>query len=199
MKLRHSHTSPYVRKAMMVAREAGVADRVEAVPTDPWSPASTLPDDNPLGKVPALVADDGSTLFDSRVICAYLDAEGGGRLTPSGPGRWLSMKLEALADGICDAAVARRLEATMRPADKRWDVWDARQKGAVDRALDMLERMADDLAGPPTIGRLAVAAALGYLDFRFASEPWREGRPRLAAWFQEARRRPSFVETAPPG
>lgn len=199
MKLRHSPTSPYVRKVVMVAKELGLADRIAIEPTDPWSAETTLPADNPLSKVPALATDDGLVLFDSPVICAYLDELAGGKLTPAGRGRWVAARLEALGDGICDAAILRRLEGAMRPADKRWDGWADRQKRAVDRALDALEAAAGDLAGPPTIGSLAVAAALGYLDFRFAHEDWRPGRPGLAAWFETARTRPSFAETAPPG
>jgi len=200
MRLRYSQTSPYVRKVLMAAIELGLGDRIEREATDAWSSETTLPRDNPLGKVPALVADDGMVLYDSPVICEYLDGlAGGGKLfPPSGAARWKALRFQALADGICDAAILCRLERNLRPADKRWDVWDARQIGAVTRSLDALEAMADDLDVRPTIGTLSVLAALGYLDFRFADENWRQGRPKLAAWFAKASDRPSFRDTAPP-
>ncbi|HZH27910.1 MAG TPA: glutathione S-transferase [Azospirillaceae bacterium] len=200
MRLRYSPTSPYVRKVVMTAIELGLNDRIEREATDAWSSETTLPRDNPLGKVPALVTDDGMVLYDSPVICEYLDARaGGGKLFPSaGAARWKALRFQALGDGMCDAAILCRLERNMRPADKRWDVWESRQLGAVTRGLDTLETMAADLEGPTTIGTLSVLATLGYLDFRFADLNWRQRCPKLAAWFAKASDRPSFRDTAPP-
>ncbi len=200
MKLRYSATSPYVRKVLMVAAACGIADRVRRDPTDPWAADTTLGHDNPLGKVPALVLDDGSTLYDSPVICEYLDwAAGGGRAIPApGPARWAALRRQALGDGICDAAILRRLEQTQRPAERRSDTWDARQKGHVTRALNALEAEAGMLGDGLDVGTISILVALGYLDFRFAAEDWRQGRPNLTAWFARAAAHPSFVETAPP-
>lgn len=199
MKLRYSATSPYVRKVMMVAIECGLESAVEKQPTDAWSPETDLPKDNPLGKVPALVLADGTTLFDSPVICEYLDTlHDGARLFPAvGPDRWKALRLQALADGLNDAAVALRLES-VRPDGERSEKWMNRQRAAVLRSLDALEGEAGSLGETPTIGTIAVAAALGYIDFRFADLGWRETRPALARWFEPVSARDSYRRTAPP-
>src|SRR5689334_5968404 len=142
MKLRFSPTSPYVRKVMMVIHELGLTDRVQLETTDAWSPTTTLPTTNPLGKVPALVLDDGSALFDSPVIAEYLDSLPGGGTAPlfpaSGPARWTALRQQALADGICDAAILRRLEGN-RPEQIRSTDWMESQRAAVARTVDVLE------------------------------------------------------------
>ena len=201
MKLRYSATSPYVRKVMMVIHERGLSDKVELTKTDAWSPATDLPQDNPLGKVPALVLDDGTSLFDSPVIVEYLDSlesgPGNGLYPKSGPDRWAALRFQALADGICDAAILRRLEGN-RPEQLRSTDWMERQRTAVSRSLDALEAGAGKLGERFTIGSVAVLAALGYLDFRFGHEDWRQGRPALSAWFDAESKRDSFAGTAPP-
>ena len=199
MKLRVSATSPYVRKCRIVVLETGLAGRIEMVPTNAWSPDTDLPRDNPLGKVPTLITTGGEALFDSPVICEYLDSlHDGSRLVPdSGGARWTQMRLEALADGILDAAVAKRIETAMRPEDKRWPDWILRQDNAIFRSLDVLEEECAGWGGDFLIGQITVAVALGYLDFRAPAEDWRSRRPRLAAWFAQAARRASVVETEP--
>lgn len=199
MNLRWSATSPYVRKVMMVAIERGVEDLIARQPTDPWSADTDLPQGNPLGKVPALTLEDGTTLFDSPVIAEYLDSLGAGpSLFPAaGPERWAALRLQAIADGMCDAAILRRLE-NARPEGEKSAAWMERQRVAVSRALNLLEAEAASLGDGVTIGTLAVLATLGYLDFRFAHEPWREGRPALTAWFARMAERDSFRRTAPP-
>ncbi|WP_188052015.1 glutathione S-transferase N-terminal domain-containing protein [Azospirillum sp. Sh1] len=199
LKLRWSATSPYVRKVMMVVIERGLEDRVERVTTDPWSAVTDLGKDNPLGKVPALTLEDGTTLFDSPVIVEYLDSLGDRAplLPPAGPARWAALRLQAIADGVCDAAILRRLES-MRPDGEKSANWMERQRKAVARSLDLLEAEAASLDGEATIGTLAVLVALGYLDFRFGDEDWREGRPALTAWFAKASNRDSLRRTAPP-
>jgi glutathione S-transferase len=109
------------------------------------------------------------------------------------------LRRQALGDGLLDAAVARRLETTMRPEEFRWPVWVERQKAAVGRCLNALEQEAPALSGMATIGEITLACALGYLDFRFPDDRWRDGRPRLADWFEHQRTRPSLVATAPRG
>ena len=202
MKLRYAPTSPYVRKVAVMALETGLDGRIERVATNVWDPATDIQDDNPLGKVPALTTDEGTVLCDSPLICDHLDSlHGGAPLIPdSGTARWQVLNTAALADGIMDSAVARIIEIKMRPAELRWDDWLARQRGKIAKALDALERQADGapLTGPVNLAQIAVACALGYLDFRFAEDAWREGRPRLAAWYANFAERPSMKATVPP-
>lgn len=195
MKLHHSQASPYVRKCVAVALHHGLA--LERVATNPHESPPALLADNPLSKVPSLVTDDGLTLNDSPVITEYLDALGtGARLYPAaGPARWRALAMAALADGILDAAVGRRLQGQW-PQDEGRQKYDARQKAAVARALDALEAM--DLTGPLDIGQVGVMCALGYLDFRFAHEPWRDAHPKLAAFHAAQAANPIFAESAPP-
>jgi glutathione S-transferase len=198
MKLRMSYTSPFARKCRIVALEAGLDDRLEMVPTTPWAADTDLFKDNPLCKVPALIADDGTVLYDSPVICDYLDSlHDGARLIPAaGAERWHQKRLEALADGMTDAAVGVRIETATRPEDKRWPHWVERQTNAVVRGLDSLEGEAAGWGDTFLIGQIAVLTALAYLDFRRIVE-WRAGRPALAAWFETAAKRPSAVGTEP--
>ena len=202
MKLRFSATSPYVRKVVVTALEAGLGDRIEQVETNVWDPATDIAEDNPLGKVPALTTDDGMVLCDSPVICEHLDSLNSGRklIPAAGPARWQVLNLQALADGIMDGAVGQVIETKMRPEALRWDGWIERQKGKVGRAVDSLEAKAADgsLDGEVTVGGIAVGCALAYLDFRFAADDWRSGRPALAAWFEGFSQRPSMQATQPP-
>ena len=152
--------------------------------------------DNPLSKVPCLVTSDGLALFDSPVICEYLDAVGAGSLfPPAGPLRWRALKLQAIGDGIMDAAVMRRMEMG-RPAEEARTANMARQTAVVARSLDLLQ--AAPLADHLDIGTVTVACALGYLDLRFPDDAWREGRPALAAWYAAMEKRPEIADTAPP-
>src|SRR3546814_7147007 len=130
MRMRYSPMSPFVRKARVTAHEVGVADRIELVPTDVWNPKTGLDSDNPLEKIPTLILDDGRVLFDSPFICAYLDHEfGGGSLfPPPGPARWAAFRIQALGDGIADAAVLW-MDDTCRPAEQQSDFWKARLQG----------------------------------------------------------------------
>lgn len=197
MKLFYSPASPFVRKVMACAIARGLDQRIEKLPTNPHQSPADLLAANPLSKVPGLVTDDGIGLFDSPVICEYLDSLGSAppMFPPAGPARWLALRFQAMADGIMDAAVARRMEQG-RPREDARDAAMARQKAAVTRSLDLLET---DLPGTALdIGSIAVACALGYLDFRFAAEPWREGRPKLAAWFAAMEKHPAIAQTAPP-
>ncbi len=200
MTLRFSHTSPYARKVLVSALETGLIKQITLAPTNPWAPDTDLPADNPLGKVPALITADGMALFDSPVICEYLDSlHDGPKLFPAaGPDRWRALRQQALADGIVDAAVNRRLDAQRPPAQQSLD-WQERQARAVARACATLELDAAEFAaGPPTIGAVAAACALAYLDFRFPEDDWRAGRPALSTWFGAFSQRPSMVQTVPP-
>ncbi|MEP7207479.1 MAG: glutathione S-transferase family protein [Casimicrobiaceae bacterium] len=201
MKLFFSPTSPYARKVLACAHEVGLADALELV-TMTVSPAQPNHDyavRNPLMKVPALERADGVTLLDSVVICEYLDAKGGGKLFPrEGDARWLALRLHALADGVLDAALLARYETMVRPAPLRWDAWVDGQYAKIDHTLDALDADAATLERSFDIGQLALACALGYLDFRFAQRPWRDGRDALARWHEHVSPRASLHATRPP-
>lgn len=197
--LRYSRSSPYARKVRVVAHERGLAHRLEEIPSNPWAAPEDIKALNPLGKIPTLVTEDGFALFDSAVICEYLDTlHDGPRLFPGeGHARWLALRTQALGDGVMDAAILWRVEITQRKEQGPTPGWVERQKGAILRSLDMLERDETALAGPLTIGPIAIACALGYLDFRFGFLDWRDGRPRLAAWSAAFAERPAMIATAP--
>ena len=201
MRLYHSPTSPYVRKVMIVLHETGLADRVTLVNGggSPIAPNVATAAANPLGKVPCLERDDGPAVFDSRVICRHLDMlHDGPRLYPAGHALTSTLTLEALADGVLDAAILMLYESRLRPEDKRFDPWLEGQKAKIVRALDALESLwVAHLEGPMDAAAIAVAATLGYLDFRFGALNWREGRPKIAAWFESWTVRPSFIATTP--
>jgi glutathione S-transferase len=200
MLLRHSHTSPYVRKVMVLAQETGLIDRVATETADGWSEPDHLTHDNPLSMVPTLVLDDGSSLYDSPVICDYLDQQHSGpKMIPSGgEARWRVLREQALADGILDSAVLIFVELGKRPEEKRWDWWLDIKRRAIMRSLDLLERRADELEDRVDLGTIGIAVALGYLDLRGAVGEWRDDRPALNAWFEGFRQRPSMIATAPP-
>lgn len=202
MKLYHSPTSPYVRKVMVLLHETGQLADVEIASASgtPLSPAEPLMGKNPLTKVPALERDDGPTLFDSRVICAFFDARTQAGLYPEGARRWEVMTLEALADGILDAALLMTYEARLRPEDKQWDSWTDAQWIKIERACAALnQRWMAHLSGSLDMGQIAVACALGYLDLRHDARGWRQGNEALAAWFEAFESRPSMQETQPKG
>jgi glutathione S-transferase len=200
MQLHYNVASPFVRKVMAVAIETGLAERIEPVKRlpSPVAPVAELNADNPLGKVPCLLTDDGIALYDSRVICEYLDSlhHGPKMFPPSGTARWKALRRQALGDGIMDAAVLTRYETFTRPEEARWDAWIDSQKQKFRRGLDALEAESASL-DVVDIGTLAIACALGYLDFRFADENWRASRPSLAAWFEQFAKRPSIATTGP--
>lgn len=201
MRLHYNVASPYVRKVMAVAIETGLDDRLEPVTRmmTPVKPDADLVRDNPLGKIPCLVTDEGAVLYDSRVVCEYLDSRHDGpRMFPgAGPARWTALRRQAEGDGIMDAGVLTRYETFVRPEQHRWGDWIDGQKQKVRRALDALEAEAEAFGDTVDIGTITIGCALGYLDFRYPDEDWRAGRPRLAAWFERFAARPSMARTAP--
>lgn len=198
MELYTNPASPYCRKVDVVLRETGQRDAVTDIavaghPTDP----GTLPTGvNPMGKIPVLVRDDGPALFDSRVICRFLDAQAGGRLLPEAG--WDIQTLESIGDGICDAAILMVYEGRSRPEEARHAPWVEGQWSKVTRALDALEeRWLSLLQAPLNIGQIAVACALSYLDLRHGDRDWRGTHPQLAAWHAGFAERPAMQETTP--
>jgi glutathione S-transferase len=198
MKLHTSTTSPYVRKVLVCALERGIS--LERVPTktSPSTPDAGLRHNNPLAKLPTLVLDDGTTLYDSPVICEYLDTlPGGARLLPErGAERFAVLRRQALADGILDAGVLVRYES-LRPRDKQSEDWITAQVGKVTSGLDILESEAATFAPTPDVGTITVACALGWLEFRKPAGDIRRGRPRLFAWYDQFSKRPSLRDTEP--
>jgi glutathione S-transferase len=196
MKLRYSPTSPFARKVLITAIECGV--ELELVTTNAWAPETDLVQDNPLSKIPALVLDNGEAIYDSPVICEYLDSlHHGHKLIPQDSHeRFRQLTLQALADGIMDAAVQIRIETAIRPEDKRWNGWIERQQAAITRALDVLEKEVGHWGGVFLIGPITVVAALSYLEFRQICD-WRHNRPHLAHWYQTSHNRRSVRDTEP--
>jgi len=200
MLLRHSHTSPFVRKVTVLLHETGLAGEVMLETIDGWSEPDRLVADNPLSMVPTLVLDDGRSLYDSPVICEYLDRlhPGPAMIPADGSLRWRVLGEQALADGILDAAVLVFVETVKRPEAMRWDWWLELKRRAIGRSLDLLETRSAELRGRVDLGSIAIAVALAYLDLRGAVGEWRDGHPALADWFAEFAARPSMTATAPP-
>jgi glutathione S-transferase len=201
MQLLYSATSPFVRKCLVSARELGLSERLDLIPATahPVNRDPTLVARNPLGKVPTLLMEDGTALYDSRVICEYLNSLGDGRLMPrQGQAHWTALVDQALADGLMDAAVLTRYEMAVRPEHLRWNDWIAGQLDKVNCALAELERRAGGLIDRIDAGTIAIGCALGYLDFRFASLAWRGKCPHVAHWFEGFAKRDSMVATRPP-
>ncbi len=210
--LRSSPASPFVRKIRIAANLLGLEHEIAVEIADTIDPADSVRQQNPLGKIPALVLEDGMVLFDSRVILEYLDHRaGGGRIIPKdADARFAALRLQALADGLMDASILLVYEGRWRPAERHEPKWIDLQAGKVARTLAALEAgMAPStpmqgigyagLDTPPTIGQIALACALGYRDFRFAGT-WRQDHPRLVAWLDNfAAQVPAFAATKPPG
>ncbi|MCE8006967.1 glutathione S-transferase [Aestuariivita sp.] len=201
MKLMMAAPSPFVRKVRVMLREADMADQVEEIEViaSPAGPSDDLIAANPLGKIPALVRDYGPTLYDSRVICRFLDDRGDAGLYPQAR-LWEVLTLEATADGMMDAAVLMVYESRFREEQQRSQTWLEGQWAKVVRALDALEnRWMSHLAGPVDMGQIALGCALSYLDFRHEARNWRDAHPNLAAWFAEFDSRESMAATQPSG
>ena len=199
MKLHWSPRSPFVRKVMIVAHERGLADRITCVRTIAATakPHAELMKDNPLSKIPTLVLDDGAVLYDSPVICEYLDGlDGAPKLFPrSGKARMTALRRQALGDGFLEMMVLLRDERMRETPSNRHIASTAVRKAAI---LDSLEREAEALTRTPFgIGHIAIGCALSYLDFRFSDEDWRQGHLHIANWHAAFAARPSVHATLP--
>ncbi|MFA5521197.1 MAG: glutathione S-transferase [Castellaniella sp.] len=199
MKMYYSASSPFVRKVMMVAHELGVADRIERLDSavHPVRFDASVVAHNPLGQVPTFFTEHGEVLYDSRVICEYLDAvHGSGNIFPvAGPARWRALREQALADGALQAGLLVRYELTVRaPAQHNQD-WITGQRRKLVDALAVID--AEVPAQRLDIGTISLACLLGYLDFRFPDIDWRSRHPDLVPWMDAFSRRPSFQATKP--
>jgi len=198
--LRTGFGSPFGRKARIAVSVLGLDGKVKVEPASTQDAADPISKQNPLGKVPVLLLDDGTALFDSPVILEYLDMlAGGGRILPKDTKpRFEALRLEALADGILDASILIVYEGRYRPAEMAVQKWLDHQAGKVTRALAALEAAPPALGSPPNVGEITLACALGYRDFRFKGD-WRKDHPRLVAWLDNfAARVPAFAATVPP-
>ncbi|MEE8515303.1 MAG: glutathione S-transferase N-terminal domain-containing protein [Alphaproteobacteria bacterium] len=196
MRLWYSPTSPYVRKVMVTAAEKGLAARIETIAAR--APENDIAARNPLGKVPTLETDDGDILYESTIICEYLDSLAGGvELYPSsGKARWQALMLQGLADGVDDAAILIRMEGRRADAEKSaW--WVERQAAKVARGLDALELEAAGFGADINIGHIATACMLGFAELHDLAGDWRPGHPTLAKWYDEFCLRPSMTASDP--
>jgi len=199
MQLIMSPASPFVRKIRVLVREAKLTDVVEEVniATTPLASASEAVAANPLGRIPALIRDEGPALYDSRVISRYLDDYAGSGLYPSSR-LWEILTLEATGDGVMDSTVSMSYEMRLRPEEKQSEEWINAQWGKVERTLDAIgSRWMSHLEGPLNMGQISVACALSYIDFRHDVRNWREGRKALADWHAGFSERQSMIDTAP--
>ncbi len=196
MLLRTLPHSPYARKVRIAAHELGLAERMECVEAHVFDPDTPLLQENPLGKVPSLRRDDGSVLYDSTVICQYLDSlDGEARLFPrEGEPLWRELRRNALGDGLAQAATWN-IRERYRPDDERSPRYLAYYERTIDRGCAALEREVPEFDEAFAIGRIAIAAALSYVDFRYPDRGWRERCPRLAGWYERVAARPSMRAT----
>ena len=197
MILRSTAASPFARKVRIAVSVLGLADKIEVRETDLNDPADSIRVQNPLGKIPVLILDDGEALYDSRVIAGYLDhLAGGGRIIPrETKARFEALRLQALCDGILDASLLIVYENRYRPADKHVQSWLDRQADKVTRGMAALEAAPPQLTPVPDIGQITLACLLGYRDLRFGGT-WRKDYPRLLAWHEKfAAQVPAFGET----
>jgi len=201
MILRSTPASPFGRKVRIAASVLGLDPEITIEAADTNDPGDSLRRQNPLGKIPSLLDEDGNAYFDSRVILDYLDHRaGGGRIVPADPAaRFAALRLQALADGMTDASILIVYETRWRPAEKHEAKWLDHQAGKVARGLAALDQAPPAANAMPTVGDIALACALGYRDFRFEGR-WRADHPRLVAWLDEfSARVPAFAATKPPG
>ena len=199
MKLYHAAASPYARKARITLREANILELVEEIEVAPWTDPEGYRDITPLGKVPALVRDDGPNLFQSVVICEYLASKNSQiNLYPIGSElRWSNLRQIAAADGILDALVGIRVEKLFHETEMQSKEFIQRQELTVLKSLDLIEENVMELEGPINAGQIAIAASLGYIDFRFSENNWRMSRPNLSKWFEAFSQRDSMKDTVP--
>ena len=194
MKLYGSLTSPYVRKVRVLAHELGVT--LDSIPIKVHEIPSDYGRVNPVNRIPALVTDGGDLIYDSRVICEYIDVSHGSPFLPrEGPARWQVLKLQVMGDGLMDAATPRVSELA-RPPERQWPHRLAEYERSIRQTLDALDDIAEQLDAI-NLGTISIGCALGYLDFRLPMEPWRDRRPQLAAWYASFADRPSMATTSP--
>jgi glutathione S-transferase len=195
MILRFLPHSPYARKVLVAAHELGQSDAFEVVTAHVFDPETPLQTENPLKKVPTLVLDDGQVLYDSTVICEWLDArDGGSRLFPAGEARWDALRLNALGDGLGQVATWN-IRERYKPENERSDTYIAYYERTLHRSLEALDGEVGGYGDAFQIGQISVACALSYIDLRYPDMDWRAVHPGLGAWYDRACERPSMAAT----
>lgn len=203
MRLIYWSTCPYACKVLGVLAATGLESQVERIPMHPWEADSLLPTHNPLHKVPVLITDRGITVYDSRVICEFLDSlHKGAKLFPtatkSNTDRWETLTLQALADGIMDATILKLTEENVRAQPLQSTKWERRQNRIIEKGLETLENKAAGFYQTKTdIGLISVAACLNYLSYRYGLAAWRGTHPRLSTWLSRANEDPVYSATIP--
>ncbi len=194
MKIYFSPTSPYVRKCLVTAHELGLIDKIKLISSNahPIDRDEKIIALNPLGKVPTLITDEGEVIYDSRVICEFLNFLAGGKLFPQFADKWNILTIQSLGDGILDAALLARYEDVARPTDLRWPQWREKQLDKAETSLRYLNANPETLRNKIHIGTVAVGCALWYLDLRFPDLRWRERYPQVADWYSVFSQRPSM-------
>ena len=200
MKLFYAPQSPFARK-VRAAIELGLAERLQLEYADvvPGRPNTAFAQSrNPLRKIPALVTDVGETIYDSTVICEYLDMVAGGVLIPRDTSRrWRVLTNHALAQGMCESVILIRYETWLRPEAVRWSVWIDDHWDKIHSGLAWFEQNDRELSEPINLAHLALGSLLGYVDFRWPDHGWRQRVPNVSAWFAQLEQRPSFMQTKP--
>ena len=199
MKLHYSPTSPFARKVRVLAIEANLDNMIEYEVTDVWDEASPFRETNPLSKIPVLVTEDGLELFDSPVICAYLDTRHGGqRFIPvAEPAHWRVLRIEAACDGIMDASFQTVMELRNREAEQQSPYWLERYRSAIEAGIAWLDKNKYEFIESGTYAPICAAVALAYVNFRLPSIEWQKDRKVLSEWFEEFSQRPSMKTTEP--
>ena len=198
MRLLHSPTSPFVRKVVVLAHEAGLIEKITLIPTNPWDENTTITKLNPLAKIPVLLLDDDTPIFDSKLIARYLlDKASNKEMLLPESAQILHMQLEAVADGMAEATVNRFLELNRRPPEKQMEYWLQRYQTSITRSLAWFEERHKSFSSNFTFGALAVAVALSYVDLRYPELNWHDSCPGLSAWHRGVTKRASMQATAP--
>ncbi|SMG51928.1 glutathione S-transferase [Paraburkholderia susongensis] len=202
MQLLYAPTSPYVRKVMVSAHLLNLVEHISLLDSaaNPINRDARIAAHNPMAKVPTMILADGQSLYDSRVICEYLDslAPGYGLFPAAGKLRWQALLRQSMGDGLLDAALLARYEFTARPEEKQWGGWRAAQLVKVAACLEDIETQAKTLATTHlTIGEVTIGCALGYLDFRFPELNWRDTHPKAAQWHAQMATLPAMRATVP--
>lgn len=199
MKLYMTTRSPYVRKVRVCAHELGIADRIELLerPVHVINRVAEVVEQNPLGQAPTLIAEDGTAIYDSRVICEYLHltVPGSALFPADAPHRVRALTEQALADGMLTAALLGLQERSLRPPEKFFDGWHDAQIAKITSSLDRFELWSAGFCDRIDIGTISIGCALSYLDFRYPKMDWRGPRPGIAAWYDVIVQRPSFAAT----
>lgn len=199
MKLYYSGYSPFARKVAIVAEFLGLSERIERIASsgNPLVRSQEFRDINPSGQIPVLVTDEGLVLYDSKVICAYLNSLSDRDVMGQGDALWRNLTEASLADTLVESGLQYRYEIAVRPVELRWDAWTDAWRAKITDGLAALDARSDDLRGRMDIGVISIICALAYVEWRFADLEWAARYPKLYRWFAEVSRDPVVAASAP--